>query len=84
MNSYLQTNFLVNGLFESFVIDYCPNLAFTICCPKRSGNFHSGLTNIKPVNNKKTFYHLIQEACIFSAKLLKKWNTFWQNLVPNL
>jgi len=37
----------VNGLFESFVIDYGPNLAFTICCPKRSSNFHSGLTNIK-------------------------------------
>ena len=57
MNSYLQTNFLVNGLFESFVIDYCPNLAFTICCPKRSGNFHSGLTNIKPVKNKNMIYN---------------------------
>ena len=59
MNSYLQTNFLVNGLFESFVIDYCPNLAFTICCPKRSGNFHSGLTNIKPVRNKNIIYYLL-------------------------
>ena len=53
MNLYLQTNFLVNGLFKSFVIDYGPNLAFTICCPKRSGNFHSGLTNIKPVKKQK-------------------------------
>ena len=72
MNLYLQTNFLVNGLFKSFVIDYGPNLAFTICCPKRSGNFHSGLTNIKPVKKQKhnllsiTYF---RKHAFFSAKI---------------
>ena len=56
-DEYLQANFLVNGLLERFVIDYGPNLAFTICCPKRSGNFHSGLTNIKPVKHKNMIYN---------------------------
>ena len=54
---FLVEDFLVNGLFESFVIDYGPNLALTICCPKRSGNFHSGLTNIKPVKHKNMIYN---------------------------
>ena len=78
-DEYLQANFLVNGLLERFVIDYGPNLAFTICCPKRSSNFHSGLTNIKPVKKNMIYSKafICQNLKILYRLDSRKGSFFW-------
>ena len=58
MQPSLRANFLMNSLFEFFVVDDGSNLTLAVGGPKWGGHFNPGFTGINPKKETPGFENL--------------------------